>query len=92
MVTSKIGFAKQTSEQNSAAAKDANQAMLILTILAIIGVIVAVGIGMIIAAVVRKQLGGDPKQVGDIANLVAVGDLTSEITLPRATAPASWRQ
>jgi methyl-accepting chemotaxis protein len=78
MVTSKIGFAKQTAEQNT---HDANQAMLFLTILAIIGVIVAVGIGMIIAAVVRKQLGGDPKQVGDIANQVAVGDLTSEITL-----------
>jgi methyl-accepting chemotaxis protein len=78
MVTSKINFAKQTAEQNT---RDASQATLILTTLAIVGVIIAIAIGMIIASVVMKQLGGDPKQVGEIANMVAVGDLSGEINL-----------
>jgi len=74
----KVRNAKLTSEKNSATAATANTAM---TILAILGVIVAVGLGLIIARIVMRQLGGDPKDVGEIANLVAVGDLSREITL-----------
>ena len=78
LMDSKIAIANLTSEENSATARKANTAM---TILAVLGVIVAVGLGLIIARIVMRQLGGDPKEVGEIANLVAVGDLSREITL-----------
>ncbi|KJS01736.1 MAG: hypothetical protein VR65_08315 [Desulfobulbaceae bacterium BRH_c16a] len=68
----------QVSIQNSATA---DRATTVMTILAVVGVIVAIGLGLIIARIVLKQLGGDPKVVGEIVNLVAVGDLTREITL-----------
>jgi methyl-accepting chemotaxis protein len=78
MMELKVKNAKLTSEQNSATAKAASTVM---TILAVIGMLLAIGLGLFIARIVLRQLGGDPKQVGEIATLVAVGDLTREITL-----------
>ncbi len=71
-------LAKQTSDENTVTA---NSATKIMSILAAIGAILAIGLGLIISRVVLRQLGADPKQVGDIANLVAVGDLSREIPL-----------
>ncbi|WP_306547944.1 methyl-accepting chemotaxis protein [Desulfobulbus sp.] len=78
LMEAKIQIANLTSEENSAAAKKAN---FMMSILSVLGVIVAIGLGLIIARIVMRQLGGDPKDVGEIANLVAVGDLSREITL-----------
>ena len=78
LMDAKIEQAKLTSEQNSA---DASRATTIMTILAVLGVLVAVGLGLFIARIVIKQLGADPKQVGEIANMVGIGDLSREITL-----------
>jgi len=78
LMETKLKQADQTSIENSATAKTANTLM---SILAVLGVIVAIGLGLIIARIVMRQLGGDPKEVGEIANLVAVGDLSREITL-----------
>jgi methyl-accepting chemotaxis protein len=78
LMDAKIEQAKLTSEQNSA---DASRATTIMTILAVLGVVVAVGLGLFIARIVLRQLGADPKQVGEIANLVGIGDLSREITL-----------
>ncbi|MBI5556142.1 MAG: MCP four helix bundle domain-containing protein, partial [Deltaproteobacteria bacterium] len=70
--------AGQTAVQNSL---DANKANTIMTGLLIMGVFLAIGLGLFIARIVLKQLGADPKEVGEIANLVGVGDLSREITL-----------
>ena len=78
MVKTKIKMGSDTSVENSAGA---NRATIIMTTLAVLGVLIAIGLGLIIARIVMRQLGGDPKQVGEIANMVAVGDLTGEITL-----------
>ena len=78
LLENKISKGKQISAENTASA---NKATIIMTSLAIAGVIIAIGLGLIIARIVMRQLGGDPKQVGEIANMVAVGDLTGEITL-----------
>ncbi len=74
----KIKQGRLTSEQNTA---DANRSSIIMTCLAVVGVFFAVGLGVMIAKIVMRQLGGDPKEVGEIANMVAIGDLTHEITL-----------
>ena len=78
LMESKIGQGNQTSIDNSAAAKSATTIMIVL---AVAGVVLAVGLGLIIARIVLRQLGGDPKQVGEIANLVAVGDLSREVVV-----------
>ncbi len=78
LMDAKVEQAKLTADQN---AVDANSATTIMTSLAIFGALLAVGLGLFIARIVIRQLGGDPKQVGEIANLVAIGDLSREITL-----------
>ena len=78
MVEIKIKAGSETSNENTAGA---NRASIVMIMLAVFGVIAAIGLGLIIARVVMKQLGADPKQVGEIANMVAVGDLSREIAL-----------
>ncbi|MBT1075909.1 MCP four helix bundle domain-containing protein [Geobacter grbiciae] len=78
LMESKLKQANLTSEENSAAAK---QATLIMIVALIIGALASVGLGLFIAGIVGRQLGGDPKDVGEIANLVGAGDLSREITL-----------
>ncbi|ADW17851.1 methyl-accepting chemotaxis sensory transducer [Desulfobulbus propionicus DSM 2032] len=78
LMEAKIEQGNLTSIENSATAKSAN---IIMTVLAVVGVVLAIGLGLFIARIVLRQLGGDPKQVGEIANTVAVGDLSHDIVL-----------
>ncbi len=75
---SKVKQAKITSDENGASAKRATTLMIICLV---IGVILAVGLGLFIAKIVGRQLGADPKLVGELANHIADGDLNREITL-----------
>jgi len=74
----KLKQAKLTSDENSASAK---RATTVMAICLVFGAFLAIGLGLFIAKIVGRQLGGDPKLVGEVANMVAVGDLSREITL-----------
>jgi methyl-accepting chemotaxis protein len=74
----KVDVAKETSGSNAALARNASILMMVLLVA---GVLLALGLGVFISRVVLRQLGADPKDVGEVANLVAVGDLSREITL-----------
>ncbi|MBI5558592.1 MAG: MCP four helix bundle domain-containing protein [Deltaproteobacteria bacterium] len=78
MMEAKIEQAKLISDQNSV---DAKRASSMMTGLLIMGVLLAIGLGLFIARIVLKQLGADPKEVGEIANLVGAGNLSREIAL-----------
>ena len=78
MVDQKIKFSKGLADANTASA---SQAVMYMTVLMIAGVILAIGIGLYIASNVMKQLGADPKEVAEIANLVGAGDMTHDIKL-----------
>ncbi len=78
LVDSKIKFSKGLADSNTVSA---NQAVMYMTILMIAGVILAIGIGLYIAANVMKQLGADPKEVAEVANLVGAGDMSHDIKL-----------
>ena len=78
LMEAKLKQAKLTSDQNSA---DAKQATLVMTVSLIVGVLLAIGLGFFIARIVNRQLGGDPKEVGEIATLVGKGDLSRDIQL-----------
>ena len=74
----KVKNAKLTADQNAADAQHSTVTMLALLG---IGVLIAVGLGIFISGVVLKQLGADPKEVEEVASLVAAGDLQRQITL-----------
>ena len=78
LVDAKIKQAKLISDSNSAIGRRASMMMILFSVF---GVLLAVGLGGFISRLVLRQLGGDPKKVGEVANLVAVGDLSREITL-----------
>jgi len=78
MFAAKVKIGNQTSEDNTDLAKNMTTIMVIFTVF---GTLFAIGAGLFIARIVLRQLGGDPQQVGNIVNKVAVGDLSHEIVL-----------
>ncbi|MSM40900.1 MAG: methyl-accepting chemotaxis protein, partial [Geobacter sp.] len=78
LVEAKIQQAKLTSTSNSAMAKSA---FITVGILLILGVLLAVGLGIFITRIVQGQLGADPAEVKEIAGRVAAGDISMEIDL-----------
>ncbi len=78
MMDAKVAQAKKTAGDNTILA---NQASMVMAILAALGVLLAIGLGLFIARIVLRQLGADPKLVGEVASLVAVGDLSREVAL-----------
>ncbi|OGU16627.1 MAG: chemotaxis protein [Geobacteraceae bacterium GWC2_53_11] len=75
---SKLKQAKLTAAENGAIAK---RAVTLMAIFMSVGTFLAIGLGLLLARIVGRQLGADPKLVGEVANLVAVGDLRREIAL-----------
>ncbi|GFO65108.1 MCP four helix bundle domain-containing protein [Geomonas paludis] len=78
LVDAKLKQAKLTATDNAEVAKTASNTMLILIA---VGVLLAIGLGLFITRIVQKQLGADPKEVGEVANRVAAGDMTVVIDL-----------
>lgn len=59
----------------------ANGAVKIMITLVVVAVVLVLGLDIFISRIIMRQLGADPKEVGEIADLVAVGDLSREIIL-----------
>ncbi|ACH39948.1 methyl-accepting chemotaxis sensory transducer, class 34H [Citrifermentans bemidjiense Bem] len=78
LVDAKLKQAKLSSDANIALADKATKIMLVLIA---VGVLLAVGLGLFITRMVQGQLGADPKEVAEVANLVAAGDMTVTIDL-----------
>jgi methyl-accepting chemotaxis protein len=70
--------AKTKSGGNAVLAGSAVKTMIALVVAAML---LAVGLGLFISRTIMRQLGADPKLVGEVANLVAVGDFSCEIAL-----------
>ncbi len=71
-----IKAAKETSDKNTVMAR---RISLTVNIIIAIGVILAVAIGLLITRYLTRQLGGEPKYVGDIVREVSKGNLTVEV-------------
>jgi methyl-accepting chemotaxis protein len=78
LVEAKLKQAKLTNESNTALSATATK---IMSILIAVGVLLAVGLGLFITRMVQGQLGADPKEVSEVANRVAAGDMTVTIDL-----------
>ena len=68
-----IKAAKNTSDNNTIVA---NRASKLIYIIIAIGVLLAIGIGILIARNILFQVGGEPGDIADIAEKVAAGDLS----------------
>ncbi len=77
-ITMKVKDAKGKSDSNTLLANGAVKVMITLVAAA---VLLAIGLGIFISRVIMLQLGADPKKVGEVANLVAAGDLSHDIQL-----------
>ena len=71
-----VRAAKDTSDKNTAFA---NKASLTVNIVIASGVLLAVAIGLLITRSLTRQLGGEPKYVGDIVTEVSQGNLAVEV-------------
>jgi len=60
---------------------DTKQAKSVLLATIVTALLSSIGICLLLTRIVLRQLGGDPKDVGEIANLVSAGDLSREIVL-----------
>jgi methyl-accepting chemotaxis protein len=76
LVEVKVIYGKEASDENIVLANGAVRFTMILTV---IGTLLAVALGFFISRNVQRQLGGDPKEVVDLARKVAAGDLSMEI-------------
>ncbi len=76
LVDAKVTVAKQTSEENT---DTADASVRFTTILAIIGALLAMALGIFITRIIQSQLGGDPLEVVAITRRVARGDLSQTI-------------
>ncbi len=76
LVDAKVKQGKLTSTNNNLLAVSSSRVTITL---AVIGVLLALGLGIFITRIVQTQLGGDPLEVVAITRKVAVGDLGMEI-------------
>ncbi|MBU5612963.1 MCP four helix bundle domain-containing protein [Geomonas azotofigens] len=78
LVDAKLKQAKLTADSNAELATSATKIMLVLIV---VGMALAIGLGLFITRIVQRQLGADPKEVGEVANRVAAGDMSVTIDL-----------
>ena len=74
----KVRLAKETSDANTLLANHATMLMFGFTLFA---VLMGIGIGWIITRGIKRQLGGEPTFVAELAGKVAVGDLSTIIDI-----------
>jgi methyl-accepting chemotaxis protein len=76
LTDAKIKLAKETAESNDAIGSVARTTMLSLTG---VGTVLAVLLGLILTAIIKKQVGGEPKYAAEIAGKIAAGDLSIDV-------------
>lgn len=72
LVESKLGLAKETSDNNT---KAASFSVMIMTTVIIIGVILAIILGLILTGSITRAVGGEPAEIANIADRVSKGDM-----------------
>ena len=78
VVDHNIKAAKETSDANTHAAE---KAVLLMNLTILGGMLLAVGIGLLVTRLIKRQVGGEPVEAADIAQRVAAGDLTVTVTV-----------
>jgi len=78
LVTLKEGIAKKSVDSNASAYRETSTLLIALTIASLV---IGVGLGLLIARSLMKQLGAEPEEAVGVAQKVADGDLTTNISV-----------
>ena len=73
VINRNVERAQKISEENASAAKAASTQMVSAMI---IGMLLAIGLGLFVTRLIKKQVGGEPRYAAEIAQKVAAGDLS----------------
>ncbi len=76
MVAHSNALAKESSQHATDVYKSSRLMMLVM---ALVGVLVSVGLGLFVARVLARQLGGEPGHAADVVGRIASGDLTVNV-------------
>jgi methyl-accepting chemotaxis protein len=61
------------------AARAFKTSRLLMVMLALAGIVISVGLGMVVARLLARQLGGEPGYAADVVGRIASGDLTESV-------------
>ncbi|MGJ7507299.1 methyl-accepting chemotaxis protein [Variovorax sp. GT1P44] len=59
---------------------------LMMLVMALVGIVVSVGLGIVVARLLARQLGGEPAYAADVVGRIATGDLTMNVEAGSARA------
>ncbi|WP_417069384.1 methyl-accepting chemotaxis protein [Niveibacterium terrae] len=76
--------ASQAKIQNEAAMKTVAEVRVTMIALIVVAFVLAVGLGIFVARIVTRQIGGEPDYAADLVRRVAEGDLTVKVDVTRA--------
>jgi len=77
-----IQSSQEAQEVAARTHREAQSATVRLVLFVLVGFLIAMGIGMITARRIIRQLGGEPDYAVDVVRRIAAGDLTVEVSLP----------
>jgi methyl-accepting chemotaxis protein len=80
MIKNNVEEAQSIAANN---AKTAANASLTMVVAMVAGMVLAIGLGMIVTRLIKKQVGGEPRDAADVAQRVAGGDLTVEVEVAK---------
>jgi methyl-accepting chemotaxis protein len=78
LIKMNVERAQSIAESNG---RTAAAAALQMEVAMVLGMVLAVGLGLLVTSLIKKQVGGEPADAAVIANRVAAGDLSMEVPL-----------
>ncbi|MDH6591123.1 methyl-accepting chemotaxis protein [Variovorax sp. TBS-050B] len=70
---------KQARASMEAAEGTFQTSRLLMVLLAVAGIVISVGLGVVVARLLARQLGGEPAYAADVVGRIAAGDLTQSV-------------
>ena len=70
---------EQAARKHKTGEIEARQITILATTLTGIGFVIAIGLGLFVTHIIKRQVGGEPKDAAEIARRVASGDLSVEV-------------
>ena len=76
--------AKEAKESNARAMANVSEVRITMIALIAVAFVLAIGLGIFVARIVTRQIGGEPDYAADLVRRVAEGDLTVKVDVTRA--------
>ena len=76
IIKEKVEEAQALAETN---AHTASAASLEMELAVLVGILLAIGLGLLVTSIIKGQVGGEPSYAADVARKVAEGDLTIQV-------------